>query len=312
MQADSAKLFYDFDSFRIDVSERFLLKDAEIVPLAPKAFDTLLILVQNYGRTVPKADLMKGLWPDTFVEDSNLVNNISILRKALGDGYDGRNYIQTFHKRGYRFVAKVRAYPETSQEPREEIISTPPASSKPPLRGWRAVAVVGAVILLAASTTTLYSGDSCVPKERQSVTMNSADEWTVVIPVLKEGVRLERDGVRFEVQEGDEIRVNATGAVDVGRGKFGPDGDPHMPDSTMDSTIKDHVGGLELWVGSKDTRHYHIGSKPNQVIRVEQSGVPTFRVIESLHGYCDKNNSGTFAVTVRRLTSSEQRTSNLP
>lgn len=99
--------FYLFDGFRVDVGERMLLKDNREVSLTPKVFDTLLVLLENSSHVLTKKELMEQVWPDSFVEENNLAQNISILRKALGEGKEGEAYIQTVPKRGYRFVADV-------------------------------------------------------------------------------------------------------------------------------------------------------------------------------------------------------------
>jgi len=104
---ERAKHFYEFGQFRIDEGERVLLREGQPVPLAPKVFDTLLALVKDRGHVIEKDRLMKELWPDTFVEESNLTYNISQLRKMLGDGA-GERYIETIPRRGYRFTAPVR------------------------------------------------------------------------------------------------------------------------------------------------------------------------------------------------------------
>ena len=100
---------YEFGPFRLDVDERLLMRDGRMTPLPPKVFDTLLVLVENSGRVVSKDELMQSLWPDTFVEESNLTQNISQLRRALGDGAADAQYIETIPKRGYRFVAGVQS-----------------------------------------------------------------------------------------------------------------------------------------------------------------------------------------------------------
>jgi TolB-like protein/DNA-binding winged helix-turn-helix (wHTH) protein/Tfp pilus assembly protein PilF len=99
---------YEFGPFRLDATEHLLLRDGEAVPLTPKAFDLLLALVERHGHLLEKEELLKKVWPETFVEEANLASNISQLRKALGDGENGRRYIETAPKRGYRFVASVR------------------------------------------------------------------------------------------------------------------------------------------------------------------------------------------------------------
>ena len=99
--------FYEFGRFRVKSDERVLLRGEELVPLTPKAFDILLTLLENDGRIVPKDDLMKKVWPNTFVEEGNLTQNVSLLRKALGESANGPQFIETVPRRGYRFVAPV-------------------------------------------------------------------------------------------------------------------------------------------------------------------------------------------------------------
>ncbi|HSO76527.1 MAG TPA: winged helix-turn-helix domain-containing protein, partial [Blastocatellia bacterium] len=100
--------FYEFGPFRVDKVKRLLSRAGEPVPLTPKAFDTLLLLVENSGQLVTKDALMSELWPDTFVEEGSLTRNISALRKALGENPREHRYIVTVPGQGYSFVAKVR------------------------------------------------------------------------------------------------------------------------------------------------------------------------------------------------------------
>jgi len=109
------KHLLEFGSFRIDPEQRLLLRDREPVPLSPKAFDLLLALTERGGQVVPKDDLMKILWPDTFVEESNLGQHVFQLRKALGERPQDHTYIITVPGRGYRFAQKVRTVPEEDQ-----------------------------------------------------------------------------------------------------------------------------------------------------------------------------------------------------
>jgi DNA-binding winged helix-turn-helix (wHTH) protein/TolB-like protein/Flp pilus assembly protein TadD len=106
--------FYEFGRFRLKSDERVLLREEELVPLTPKAFDILLTLLENDGRIVPKDDLMKKVWPNTFVEEGNLTQNVSLLRKALGESANGPQFIETVPRRGYRFVAPVSKISGTS------------------------------------------------------------------------------------------------------------------------------------------------------------------------------------------------------
>src|SRR5215210_1085115 len=100
------KLSYTFGAFRLDVTERLLFHENSLVSLTPKAFDTLLALVQHSGHVLTTEELMAQVWPDSFVEGNNLAQNISTLRKVLGAG--GAKFIETVPKRGYRFVADVK------------------------------------------------------------------------------------------------------------------------------------------------------------------------------------------------------------
>ena len=95
----------EFGPFRLDAAKRVLWRGGEVVPLPPKALDLLIALAEQRGDVVTKDELMKRVWPDTFVEEANLSVNVSALRKALGDRADERPYIETVSRRGYRFAA---------------------------------------------------------------------------------------------------------------------------------------------------------------------------------------------------------------
>ncbi|HXG64173.1 MAG TPA: alpha/beta fold hydrolase [Blastocatellia bacterium] len=99
---------YAFGQFRLDANKRLLFEGDALVTLTPKAFDTLLALVESRGSVLSKEELMRLVWPDHFVEENNLAQNIYAIRKALGDGTQGVRYIETLPKRGYRFVADVK------------------------------------------------------------------------------------------------------------------------------------------------------------------------------------------------------------
>ena len=109
------KHLYVFGPYRIDPAKRLLFRGQESVPLPSKAFETLLVLVQHNEMVVSKEDLMKSLWPDSFVEEANLSQNIFLLRKALGETPQDHRYIVTVPGRGYRFAAAVRLV--TEREP---------------------------------------------------------------------------------------------------------------------------------------------------------------------------------------------------
>ncbi len=107
---------YEFGPFLLDPTERKLSRGNEIVVLTPKAFDTLLLLVRNSGHLLQKNELITMLWPNTFVEEGSLSNNIFLLRKALGGD---PAFIETVPRRGYRFVGAVRQLPHAAP-PRPE------------------------------------------------------------------------------------------------------------------------------------------------------------------------------------------------
>ena len=100
---------YQFGPFHLDVRERRLSRDGEVIPLRLKVFDTLLALVRNAGRLVTKEELLDTVWPETTVEENNLNHNVSVLRKALGEKATGQQYIETVPRVGYRFAAPVDA-----------------------------------------------------------------------------------------------------------------------------------------------------------------------------------------------------------
>ena len=112
------KHFLEFGPFRIEQSERVLRRGTRVIPLAPKAVETLLVLASGEGRVVEKDELMKRVWPDTFVEEGGLARNISLLRKALGSGPRDNSYIETIARRGYRFAAPVKTVRNSGVETR--------------------------------------------------------------------------------------------------------------------------------------------------------------------------------------------------
>ncbi|HYW48223.1 MAG TPA: tetratricopeptide repeat protein [Bryobacteraceae bacterium] len=148
---------YEFGPYRIDTGERLLHRDGELIPLPPKVVGTLLVLVGNAGRMVDKGDLMKAVWPDTFVEEGALTRNISLLRKTLGDTGEEAAYIETIPRRGYRFVAPVRTVgaaetasgdPSAPAEPRLSAPPTPAPRFAPRFTAkWMMLA---GILLLAA------------------------------------------------------------------------------------------------------------------------------------------------------------------
>ena len=142
---------YEFGPFRLDPTEHRLLRGNEVVPLTPKAFDTLHLLVRNSGRVLEKDELIGMLWPDTFVEEGSLSNHIFLLRKALGED---PAFIETVPRRGYRFIGAVRQFPvgpaahlEKPPEMGAFGIASPRAQAWRPWRGRVALGIVAAALL---------------------------------------------------------------------------------------------------------------------------------------------------------------------
>ncbi|HET7451889.1 MAG TPA: tetratricopeptide repeat protein, partial [Thermoanaerobaculia bacterium] len=108
---------YEFGPFRLEARERRLWNGEDLVPLPPKVFDTLVLLVENAGHVVTKSELMASLWPGTAVEEGNLTKNIWLIRRALGESEGENRYIETVPKAGYRFVAPLREAAEAPPAP---------------------------------------------------------------------------------------------------------------------------------------------------------------------------------------------------
>lgn len=106
--SNKIKHLYEFDDFRVDPNQKCVWRGEELVSLTPKAFDTLVVLLENKGRVVDKDTLLNQVWADTFVEEATLAQNISTLRRTLMLQPNGKQFIETIPRRGYRFVGEVR------------------------------------------------------------------------------------------------------------------------------------------------------------------------------------------------------------
>ncbi|HJY30404.1 MAG TPA: winged helix-turn-helix domain-containing protein, partial [Pyrinomonadaceae bacterium] len=162
----SAKRVYDFGPFRLDPTERRLLRHDQPVALTPKCFDLLVILVENSGHLISKEELLERLWPDQFVEESNLSFNISTLRKALGEAGHGDHFIETVPKKGFRFVAhvdlreddeidvsRIRQETLTSTNVQQDIV---PAYSSAPARFGPKVRIIAGIFCALAVVIICY------------------------------------------------------------------------------------------------------------------------------------------------------------
>lgn len=107
MRESSKQWVYNFENFRLDAEHLLLFRDGEQIKLTPKVVETLLVLIEHEGEIVSKDELMRSLWPDTVVEESNLSQNLYLLRKALGSNANGDPFVETLRRRGYRFCGDV-------------------------------------------------------------------------------------------------------------------------------------------------------------------------------------------------------------
>jgi DNA-binding winged helix-turn-helix (wHTH) protein/tetratricopeptide (TPR) repeat protein/TolB-like protein len=135
-----------FDRFTLDERQRVLLRDGKIVRLTPKAFDLLELLVSRPNEVVSKAELVDRIWPDTFVSDASLAKLVFMVRKKLGDGPDGRPYVETIPKRGYRFVGTLGEASEAA----------PPPVMQQPKRQRAVVAAALALAIIASASAALW------------------------------------------------------------------------------------------------------------------------------------------------------------
>lgn len=143
---------YEFGPFRLDVGGRLLFRGSEHVPLPPKAVDILVLLVENAGNVVEKDDLLKQVWQGTFVEEGSLARAISVLRKALGDGEDGQEFIATIPRRGYRFAVPLKVVDAGPPKPG-------PSGYRKRFIFWGIVGSAGAMAIVLATVnagTLLY------------------------------------------------------------------------------------------------------------------------------------------------------------
>ena len=155
------KRFYEFGAFRLDPSRELLLRSDEPVPLTSKAFQTLLVLVENSDHVVPKDQLLRTLWPGTFVEESNLTKHISMVRKALGQTAQEHGYIVTVPGVGYRFTETVRVLSVNGIPPAEAAVIDAVSKVQPPAvprKRWPEgiAAVLIFLIALGVLVDTLY------------------------------------------------------------------------------------------------------------------------------------------------------------
>lgn len=149
---------YEFGPFLLTPAEKRLVRDGKAVPLTPKAYDTLVLLVRNQGRLVGKDELLRTLWPHSIVEEVALAHNVSQLRKVLGDPVEEPKFIETVPKRGYRFIAAVRERAEPQDAPPTESTGNgdKPMAARPARWPRRTIPAVLAALLVLAASAGVY------------------------------------------------------------------------------------------------------------------------------------------------------------
>ncbi len=176
---------YQFGPFRLNLSEHTLLRDGQPVPITPKIFDVLGVLVRHSGHLVDKETLLREVWPGSFVEEGALNRSVSVLRKALGDSSSGQKYIETVPKRGYRFVAPVsespddrsgsvvqphsRGVPDAEANDTHSVDLAQARTTRPRI-SQRAVAIAGVLLLLIVATLSFAIRGLGEPKMSASLT----------------------------------------------------------------------------------------------------------------------------------------------
>ncbi|HEX4945548.1 MAG TPA: winged helix-turn-helix domain-containing protein [Blastocatellia bacterium] len=229
------KAFYEFGPFRLEPDEHLLLRAGEVVPLTPKAFHLLLVLVERHGHLLEKEELLQLVWPDAVVEESNLTSNISLIRKALGDGENGQKYIETVPKRGYRFVAEVRVeMVETPAQTNTATSSSRGEGEYTGFRDYRRVITTLAFLVIVGAVLGLYA----IRNWRQSHARISLPALQVTpltsFPGWEDSPSFSPDGSQIAFARGGEIYVKqidgqgflrlTNNPADDTRPAFSPDG----------------------------------------------------------------------------------------
>ena len=214
---------FEFGPFRLDTAERHLLRDGEPVTIPPKAFDTLLVLVENRGHAVKKDELIAAVWPDTFVEENNLTQYVSVLRKALGEGAGGERYIETVPRWGYRFVGDVREAWDEGEELtlrrrtrssvviREEQVPEPARRVAP-----KAIAATAAAVVLVVAMAFAWGASRPAPGVAHDVRSVAVLPFASLDASAGENAHLElgmADAVINRLGRLRRISVRATSAV---------------------------------------------------------------------------------------------------
>jgi len=290
--------FYSFAEFEIHVTNRLLLKGGKELPLTPKAVETLLVLVESSGQIVTKDELMQKVWPDTIVEESNLAQYIHALRKALGSMTDGRPFIETLKRRGYRFNGEVvrscgngAANGNSANSLVRDASFLPPKAPSP----YRAYALLASVIAVGglAIATLIFLG---APSRPVAVKQPRSASDAVIVPLTNGENTTEttvaRDGRFFAYVDfdGDVSRLRLQSLAKPGSTDIIP-------------PFKGRIGELTFSPDSSEIYFVAYGETPfkNQLFRIPvRGGIPT-RIIENIDQAVSFSPDGSEIVFVRPL-----------
>lgn len=226
VNVEQVNKIYEFGGFRLMVAERLFGSDSTTIALPPKVFDTLVLLVESGGRTLSKDELIGKLWPESFVEESNLTHYISHLRKVLGDSSSEPKFIETVPKHGYRFIAPVKAVTSETITPITPITPILPAASvavpaqapavQPSNR--RLMAAMAAIVIVSAAgiVSLLITGS----RDRAPFQKIAISRLTTNARVARAAISADGKYIVYAQQEGERAslwvrQTNSTSSLQI-------------------------------------------------------------------------------------------------
>jgi Tol biopolymer transport system component/DNA-binding winged helix-turn-helix (wHTH) protein len=260
---EQTKRFCDFGPFQVDRQKRLLLQGSETLALPPKALDVLFFLIDNRGRVIEKAEFMQAIWPDSFVEEGNLSQNIFLLRKTLGEGQDGQRYILTVPSVGYRFVPEVAEHDEsTAAGPRVVTQSSKVghASALPPRRSAAlgialyATALAAALVGVFALFYWQHKGAPQAVRETQ-LTTNASEASLTAAAISPDGKYLafaDEHGLYVrQTESGETHSLSVEAAAKIYRLSWFPDGSKILAAGVTQETSVPSVWSISLLGGDR-------------------------------------------------------------
>ena len=191
---------YEFSDFRLSVGERMLWKNGVAVPLTPKSFEVLVLLVKNHGHLVKKDALLTEVWPNQFVDDSSLTQNIYLLRKALDEGTEGARFIETVPRAGYRFLAEVKGAESDPHTPAQLWFSD------------RKIRWLGA---LAITAFVIFSAALLIQRSRRRSETGFSPKSLAVLPFTSINANQDEAPLGIGMAEATILRLSNTGDFSV-------------------------------------------------------------------------------------------------